>query len=370
MQAITDIQTIDGRIKNLVKRSLPIGLMMTRNRGTSKPRMPIPGSPGTNGTNGTNGAPGAAGPPLFVYKKTQTARQRLGIPGPAGKDGAAGTNGTNGANGQNGIPGFVFRRPIPRPKPFNVSPHSYQIARKNLRSGTYANKPAPTNSGIEYQCTDSIYRLHDNGTVVNGSLVWDHYVAGIRVKDPSLASAAWNNQDGATLTTTYGGEQIYHAARASVASLNSRVVSVPTVPYNNGVIIGIKYGPCFIHYAGMHVGWRDSATDKQLALTWGFADGSFSPWVELAYNSSTSYAGFINMSDGSFPVIAPAGYCWWKLIDDNINLKAYISFDRSQWLAIYTIARTSFLANPNQFIVGVNANNRDTTLWWFDYEVL
>lgn len=95
------------------------------------------------------------------------------------------------------------------------------------------------------------------------------------------------------------------------------------------------------------VGFRDSSGKLSFAHIVVVSTGGGACYQSAHYNSPTSQATVSSAP----PIYLPGDVIWWKLEDDNTNLKISISHDGVNWALMHSEARGSFLTSPGQFVV-------------------
>lgn len=115
------------------------------------------------------------------------------------------------------------------------------------------------------------------------------------------------------------------------------------------VIVGLRY--CLsadrtsaFPLAG--VGFRDSSGKLSFAHIVTVSTGGGACYQSAQYNSPTSQSSVSSAA----AIYLPGDVVFWKLQDDNTNLKISISHDGVNWVLMHSEARGSFLTSPSQVV--------------------
>ena len=102
-------------------------------------------------------------------------------------------------------------------------------------------------------------------------------------------------------------------------------------------------------------------------LSFGFFVPSANGFGVLYWNNPTSY----NSTPWSCVPPEFSWLQWLKIEDNNTNFTFYWSMDGQNWIQVYQVSRTAWLANPNQigiFYQTGNAAGIDSQIWQYSWE--
>lgn len=219
--------------------------------------------------------------------------------------------------------------------------------------GTYVQLPTSPSQGQMHVTTDSPINLVYDGTK------WRGLYRGIVTTLPPTSGWSWVNQDTATLEEK--GALILHSPYvAANDSHRMRMRSLPTPPFTITALCQMALRPVNPSFGGFTV--RDSTTGRHTTM---HLLGSTQEIKMADYNSETSYAG------GALAQALVAGVgqygLWLRLEDDNTDFVFSYSLDGLNFITLKTVARTAWLANPDQVGFTVNpghASITNTLLHW------
>lgn len=209
--------------------------------------------------------------------------------------------------------------------------------------------------------------LYTNSPLIaryNGS-AWKKYLNGFLLTDPVDGDFSWENQGGASVTTTNGG--IYLLAPAtSGEQMRIRKKSAPSTPYTITACFTMDFTQNGNPAVGL--GWRQSSDGKMAIAGIQIHSDAVKPnLMSGKYNSNTSYAGDY--------VRQPIGVCttgvvpfWLQITDNGTNRICKYSVNGYTWHTYHTVGRTDFMTG-NEVFFYANAINAswDCAIWLFSW---
>jgi hypothetical protein len=161
---------------------------------------------------------------------------------------------------------------------------------------------------------------------------------------------SWDNQGGASVSTTNGGIFLSIPTSGST-SLRSRYKAAPSPAY----VITAAF---LINFVGINTfdtfGFIWSDGTKFASFGVGYNTGVTGGYYLLSgkwTNSTTYSANYVSVSYQQFgPVV------WLRIADDNTNRICSISSDGQNWVAFHSVTRTDFLT-PTRVGFGASATN-------------
>jgi hypothetical protein len=165
-----------------------------------------------------------------------------------------------------------------------------------------------------------------------------------------VSDFTWQNQ-GSSTATDENGTIVMRAPAAAGENVRSLIRTAPSAPYSYIFAmqgIAVREG---IQQFG--VGFRQSSSSKMVVMH-VLADGSEAKRVAVyKFNSSTSFNGSLLAVSN---LLLFSRYIWFKIEDDNTNIKFSISFDGIAFIEIASEVRTTFLltTGPDQIVWGIN----------------
>lgn len=170
----------------------------------------------------------------------------------------------------------------------------------------------------------------------------------------------WDNQDTATATDQNG--TIVLRLPAAGAGENVRVLTrtAPSAPYSYIAAFQAclpNGGSDDLQLFGF--GFRQNSTGKLNAIAMNVGDSGSAKLAVYAWTDPTTF----DTSDRGRELCGCFGsVVWFKIEDDNTNLKFYIGMDGVEWILIKSVPRTTHMSGgPDEVcFVGNNVNNADT----------
>ena len=205
-----------------------------------------------------------------------------------------------------------------------------------------------TAGGIQQVVKDSTPLSQDTARPVLNTLV-DDAAASL-----NMASFSWVNQGSATGTDLNSGGISLALPTTAGISLRSLVKTAPTAPYT----LTVAFIPQTHDDSLSHVGilFRESSTSKLMTLS---TAGTDQLAVYKFTNDTTFSTSLLTLQD--WPTARSLQ--WFKIEDDNVDLKFFTGMDGINWQEIASETRTTFMAGgPNQIGFDGNSNNETHTV--------
>ncbi|MDN7993087.1 hypothetical protein QZM97_23720 [Burkholderia orbicola] len=178
---------------------------------------------------------------------------------------------------------------------------------------------------------------------------------------PPLLSALATTVNGASSTIAQQNWGVEMSTPSQAGEFVTAIVmSAPSTPYQ--CVVRLKVVPLLTAFNGAGIVLRDSGTGRLQAF------GLHSQFTGTGfvgvknYNSPTSFNAAQYSTLGLY--VPPP---WIRIRDDGTNLYWDISNDGSYWLNLTSFARTTWLANPNQIGLFVNANQAAIAATFFSF---
>ena len=166
----------------------------------------------------------------------------------------------------------------------------------------------------------------------------------------------WVNQ-GSTTATDQNGTILLDAPAASGENIRLLKRTAPSAPYSYIMAmqgVGIKEG---VQQFG--VNFRQSSSSKIMSLVLE-ADGSGSNRLAIyKHTNATTYSGSALLSPTNCMFVGK--YLWFKIEDDNTNIKFYVSLDGISFVQMASETRTTFFTTSGPDEVGFAINNEGST---------
>lgn len=227
----------------------------------------------------------------------------------------------------------------------------------SISEGAYGSLPAAGNAGALYLPTDAPVILRDDGAA------WQTFGPIHRFHRDTWPATAYNPTS-ETVTDHGWGQSILAPNNGSTGTTNwvGREKVAPSTPYKVDLFFRINA------FVRQHQCWgffiRDSSNGKWTGVQLNF--GSAGGLAVLHQNSATSNASVPFTLE--LPLVAHD--LFWRMEDDNTNIKFACSADGQNWYQFYSEARASFLTTPNR--VGWALNNQTSAIpmtatllhWW------
>lgn len=224
--------------------------------------------------------------------------------------------------------------------------------------GTYANRPTTGIPGRTYHCTDSPYKLIDNGTSL------DHFVYGFKVTEPILSQWTVVNESPMTTTTTRGGIAISCTTNGSVNALHYYYKNCPSTPWS--CEFAWLWEPASDYYALPACGFRENSTGKLVSLLQYVSTGPGIPSITIYQYTNATTIGSAEYN--SSPAVFMPSLFWVKLQDNGTNRIFSISNDGQLWYDVWSVSRTTFLTGgPTAVFFGMDPYNRTTAMHLVHY---
>jgi hypothetical protein len=222
--------------------------------------------------------------------------------------------------------------------------------------GTYASKPATCTEGSLYLPTNSLYQM----LLCGASNVWYHHVDGKRI-GTLLSTLSWTNVTGGTsetgtVTETYGYTTLNGTALTQLAPW-TRYASAPSAPYVRTWLIRAQIPAD--NYGAVYVGWRDSSTTLMQSIWLGYSGGTVTNGLFMkVFRQNADGSGSSDDVTTSGTVAAMASqlngsYFCLRTEDNNTNRIFSFSNDCNLFTVLHTETRTTYVANPNQLVMGL-----------------
>lgn len=225
---------------------------------------------------------------------------------------------------------------------------------------------APELSKSGYVGTSSLYFPSDGFTISrNDGTKWVQWGPIYKLTDPLLQTFAWLNQGSASVATSSGG--IYLSIPDNTGGANWRIYkkSVANPPPWTIItsFISSTY-PNGVSQGGLVL--RQSSNGKFTTMaTLGNGNVEIQKW-----NETSSFAA-LYLTFTSANQVYGRPIWWFKIIDDGVNRKYYISADGQNFRNLVVTTRTDFLTG-DELGFGVNSDsvNKETgmlLLSWAEY---
>jgi hypothetical protein len=176
---------------------------------------------------------------------------------------------------------------------------------------------------------------------------------------PSVSTLTWVNQGAATAADVNSGIALVAPASAT-DNWRMLVKSAPAAPYTF-TVMWVPTRPS----SGSTVGGlviRDSSTGKFLSFWLDYSSGFF--FALQKWNSPTSFSANAGITSSTYLTLQP----WFLRVTDNgTNHIFYWSDDGATWTQMFSLARTSWLANPNQIGIGADPANSTAYIAYVPY---
>jgi hypothetical protein len=226
----------------------------------------------------------------------------------------------------------------------------------SITAGTYASKPGTCTSGDLYLLTNSLYQM----LLCGASNVWYHHADGKRI-NTLISSLSWTNVTGGsseagTVTETYGYTTLNGTSLTQLAPW-TRYATAPSAPYVRTWILRPQIPAD--NYGAVFVGWRDSSTTLMQSIWLGYSGGTVTNGLHMKVfrqaadgsgssddvTTSGTVAGMLSQLNGGFMCL--------RLEDNNTNRIFSFAADCATFTTLHTEARTTYVANPNQLVMGL-----------------
>lgn len=195
--------------------------------------------------------------------------------------------------------------------------------------GTRANLPGSVPvAGTTYVCTDSPYEYVSTGSV------WSAFFYGQPVTEPIPGNFSWMNQNTATLTTTFGGMQLFSPHTSG--QVNIQYLAYPSTPFTRTMAF-LPSNPVAATNNGMGFVFSDGTKIETFFLVMGTV-------VQLQVDTGATAAGGLtaNLFNATYQGIT--SLVWLQYSDSGSNRTFKISLDSgSTWYQLYTEATNTFL---------------------------
>jgi hypothetical protein len=173
----------------------------------------------------------------------------------------------------------------------------------------------------------------------------------------------WQNQGGASVVDDYG--TIYMIVpKDSGENLRVKELTPSSPPYS--YIAAMSFAACATDSngtPGFGLGFRESTSNKAsiIECRLGTTTPTWCPKIDVQRYTNLSL--WHSIPSGTFPLmlVNNEGLIWFKIENDNTNLKYYISGDGWTWIEFFSESKTAFFTSgPNRvFWFGRNVNNSD-----------
>ena len=180
----------------------------------------------------------------------------------------------------------------------------------------------------------------------------------------TASAFTWVNQGGATIADRDGHLLMTAPTNASGDQFRGLFLSAPTPPY--AIVQGFNFfskkggtlttnGP----FPQAELLFRESSTGKLFTMSQlprGESGDAETLQIKTMTNETTFLANkvHVNWEYGEGP-------CWFKIEDDNTDLKFSVGINGKDWIELYSEGRTSHMAGgPNQVGFGINQSGNNT----------
>ena len=210
-----------------------------------------------------------------------------------------------------------------------------------ISSGTYAALPAVCTAGNAYLPTDSFYSILRCGAA-NVWTPWGPGFPGVLHDDTGFA---WDNQDTATVDTSYGG--VYISTTAN--NTTEEYVRYKAKAGNYKITVLVLMHLNRANYNAFDIGWRQSS-DGKLA--------SFSYYHNSAFNlETTKWNTSTSFNSGYSSIAAPDVQWLFMQIEANAsNRVCRWGIDGQHFSQVHSVGRTDFLT-PDQVYYAIRSQS-------------
>lgn len=217
------------------------------------------------------------------------------------------------------------------------------VGTTGITQTTYAARQAAAKAGRLWfpSFGDATIWSRDDGTN------WDEYYPSIALFGVADRPTTWNNQGAATVSTTTGGELLTVPASASI---NQRLLEkvAPATPYTVTILVQRFYK--LANVAFLHLGFRDSTTDRRSLFRIGF---NTSDKIDRVQSSSAT----VDVAASSSVPVPNVPFLWFRVTDNGTNHLFEYSCDNENWLTFLTESRTTYTATPDRVCWGGDSRN-------------
>jgi hypothetical protein len=175
------------------------------------------------------------------------------------------------------------------------------------------------------------------------------------------AGFAWVNQGGASATDQGGSIVLRHPATANAVEYRALALTAPTPPYSYVAALTALLIPGTSATGAVGVGFRESSTGEMVAFVVTTVNGGGDQKIAVVNLNSPTSIFIAPRAEVFFACNLRAR--WFKIEDDGTNLKFYIG-DGLEWIQIFSVGRTVFMASgPDQvWWGGANSGTNDNEI--------